>query len=121
LITQASDLLLLVLATLRLTRLVTTDDLGEWLIVGPAYRWARIYDRDGVSAAPETWRQRLVSGLTCPHCVGFWIGSSLLLILTLTGGPGHDQGASTAHTLWEFVTGAFALSYLVGHISARLD
>jgi uncharacterized protein DUF1360 len=128
LITQLADLLLLLLGTLRLTRLVTTDDVGLWLVRSPAYRWARYAPVDwdtfapvGHSSRTDTWRRKLASGLECPHCVGFWIGCSLLLILALTGGPGHDQGASAAHTLWEFVTGAFALSYLVGHISARLD
>jgi hypothetical protein len=114
----AFDLVLALLGTLRLTRLITTDDIGWWTVREPAYRWAR-YDPD--EGVVDTTARKLVSGLECPHCVGFWVGCSLLLTLALTGGPGHDQGASAAHTLWEYVTGVFALSYLVGHISARLD
>jgi hypothetical protein len=45
----ALDLLLLVLASLRLTRLVTTDNLpGQWWIYGPLYK--RAYGRRGEAA-----------------------------------------------------------------------
>lgn len=85
----------LVLASKRLTRLVTTDWLGEWALVRPAKKWA--YDREGaVDVHLETviteegqlvdptkgfWRTKLISGLDCQWCVGFW--TSALVIAPL--------------------------------------
>lgn len=121
----ALDLLLLLGATLRLTRLVTTDDLGWWLIRGPAYRATTrpLNTLPAYLTEPEpdttTLAGKLASGLGCPHCVGFWIGLALLTVWSLTGGIGH--GWEDLHGTWRFVTGALTLSYLVGHIGARLD
>jgi hypothetical protein len=47
--------------------------------------------------------------------VGFWIGLAVLLSLLLVGGPGD------ADVWWRYATGAFALNYVVGHVSGRLD
>jgi hypothetical protein len=91
------DLLLLMGLTLRLTRFVTTDDLGKW--------W--LQDHRGQS--------RYWSGLDCPFCVGFWIGVAALVSLAAVGGPGH------AEQWWRYAAGAFTLNYLVGHLSARVD
>lgn len=107
------DLTILTLATLRLTRLVTVDDLGFWLLREPLYRRAGFDPLNGIE--PKSLKHKAVSGLTCPFCVGFWTGLSLQASLLLTGGPGHASPA------WEAVAGAFALSYVTGHIAARLD
>lgn len=101
------DLVLLALATARATRLVTTDSLGQWWIHQPANNWV---DRD-----PKPWKYKLTEGLSCPFCVGFWIGTAALATLALAGGPGH------AHELWRYAAAAFALNYLTGHASSRLD
>ena len=106
------DLLLLVLATLRVTRLVTTDNLpGQWWIYGPAYK--RAYGHARTSGIP--WWGKYIEGLTCPFCVGFWIGLVGVLSLLLVGGPGD------AADWWRWLAGAFALNYVVGHVSSRLD
>ena len=107
------DILILVLADLRLTRLVTTDDLGYWLLREPLERWADFYPDEGEE--PSGLKSKIVSGLACPFCVGFWVGLSLLATLFLAGGPGHCS------LVWEYAAGAFALNYLAGHIAARLD
>jgi hypothetical protein len=109
----ALDLLLLILASLRLTRLITKDSIpGQWWIYGPLYkRYAMKSARD--HKAPR-WG-RYLEGLECPFCVGFWIGCAVLLSLLLVGGPGH------AAEWWRWATGAFALNYVVGHVSKRLD
>jgi hypothetical protein len=108
------------LATARLTRFITTDWLGEWLIVGPAKRWAARVD--GPEPTPEQYmvlpgvrRWKLVKGLSCPFCVGFWIGL-LIIIGSLTLGrlPIIEWG-------WWVGLGALALNYLVGHLSSKID
>jgi hypothetical protein len=107
------DLVILVFASCRLTRLITHDDLGLWLLREPLYRWARFDPANG--AEPGGLKSKLVSGLTCPFCVGFWAGLPLLASLVLAGGPGR------ATPLWEVAAGAFALNYLCGHVSRLLD
>ena len=106
------DVVLLLGLTLRLTRLVTADHLGDWLIrdefFAPMTRWANIRDPEGY---PATWRQKLWMGLNCPFCVGFWIGTATLASFYLWHGD----------TAWRLVAGAFTLNYVVGHMSARLD
>lgn len=106
----ALDLALLVLSSLRFTRLITTDSIpGQWWLYGPAYKKAF-----GHPGPPPRWG-KYVEGLTCPFCVGFWICCIVLASLYLVGGPGN------AADWWRWVTGAFALNYVVGHVSSRLD
>lgn len=102
------DLLLVLGLTLRLTRLVVADDIGLWFVRGPAVRWAIYHE-----PRADGWRAKLQSGLSCPFCVGFWIGCLALLSLLLVGGPGD------ANVVWRYVAGAFALNWIVGHIAAR--
>lgn len=119
------------LATARLTRFITSDFLGEWLIVGPAKRWAWRHDMP-VSAGNESlraalgadptptpaphwgWRSKLVKGLDCPYCVGFWLGAIVLAVLPLRRVP-------VLGALVRFGLSAFALNYVVGHVSSRID
>jgi len=63
---------------------------------------------------PIGWRSKLVSGLSCPWCVGFWIACLMLGVLALVGGPGD------AHEVWRYVAGWFTLNYVVAHIGPRL-
>lgn len=145
-----TDLALTIGATLRLTRLATTDAITDWLI-GPARR--RLDASDSVARAvhyhalsqtrhenkdtmtpdaeeyilaeiqhmadndddPITWRARLVSGLDCPYCIGFWIGAATL---AAHGIAKRRRGSLRA---WRAVAGALSLNYLTGHVSARLD
>ena len=99
------------LAAARLSRFVTSDKLGDWLIVQPAQEWAEVTDPE---AYPENWKQKLVSGLECPFCVGFWIGAGVLAAESLTKNTALEQP-------YKFITNALALNYVVGHISSRLD
>ena len=98
------DITLILLATMRITRLVVFDDLGGWALREPAARWA--------GDLPA--RARLVSGLECPWCVGFWIGAAALAALWTAGGPGH------AAEWWRYLAGAFALNWVAAHIGPRL-
>lgn len=142
--------ILVLLATLRLTRLVTTDDVGEWLLRSPLLRWAKSHERRlrhereqalvkmlaerGSDPTPDaraeleelseqlqdedqwiSWQGKLVSGLYCPHCIGFWLGAAVV-VLTVVLMPLGILG-----TVWLVVLSILALSYAVGHLSARLD
>lgn len=132
-----SRLALVALASARATRFVTTDLLGEWTVVGPLKRWAarrevpsaelrekledeieRTTEREAPMFNPPPawgWRSKLVKGLDCPFCVGFWVGGAVLLGEVLTGRTRLLRG------VWTFVLGAFALNYAVGHASKRID
>lgn len=107
---QYLDVLLALGLTLRLTRLVATDDIGLWFVRGPAAMWAMNWEPKA-----DGWRAKLQSGLDCPFCVGFWIGCLVLLSLWLVGGPGH------AWEPWRWVAGAFTMNYISAHINSRLD
>ena len=101
------DTFLLFFATLRLTRLVVTDSIGQWWLYGPLYKRAH-------EGGTSKWA-KYVEGLVCPFCVGFWIGALLLGSLALAGGFG------AAVEWWRWVTGAFALNWIAGHVASRLD
>lgn len=125
---------LVVLATLRLTRLITTDWLGEWLIVAPAKHWAVELDSSPQLLAidydmsakdvwnlidwtePVGWRARLVKGLDCPFCVGFWIGLVVLNVTALV-----IIAPMWVVVTWGLLLGSLALNYLTGHVSSKID
>lgn len=123
-----SKFALILLATLRLTRFVTSDHLGHWWLVQPARRWAlesSRYGHFGDHEADDLWEEaanlpdppapvKLVKGLDCPFCVGFWLGALILLGDTIVG-------KSPLRPLWALGLATFSLNYVVGHISARID
>lgn len=134
-------IVLIALAAMRATRFFTSDKLGEWWIVGPAKLWATRreavapptvpYSAAQIVAAAEAariqgdavptprpgwgWRSKLVSGLDCPFCVGFWVGALILLGDVLT------RRVRPLRALYTFALGSLALNYAVGHASSRLD
>lgn len=55
---KPTDLALAALATARLTRVLTTDWIGEWTIVRPIKRWADKFERPRVEAE-ALYRQRV--------------------------------------------------------------
>ena len=134
----------LALAAARLTRLVTTDDLGEWLIHEPAFDWAhrheasrrqalgavvarlrgqtggmskdaeRLYEKykaDLQEDDPITWQAKLVSGLECPYCVGFWLGAGLLAADRIL------PNAGAVRSVFDLGVDALALNY----VTARME
>lgn len=64
------------LATFRLTRMVTTDDLPVFARPREALlrRWTR--------GKASSWK---ADGLTCPWCVGFWVSAIVVAVLEATG------------------------------------
>jgi hypothetical protein len=106
LIEQVCDSALGALATMRLTRAVTTDEIGEKYVVAPARKWA--------NGDPK--RTFWTDALECPYCVGTWIGYGVLA----SGLIARQTGPRT-HKAWRFVAAGLALNYIVGHVSSRLD
>lgn len=136
--------------TLRLTRLVTTDDLGQWLLRDPLSRWAvrkenarrramrEVIDRMNAEEGEieegavlllqrwqaqlddleswVTWQGRIVSGLWCPFCVGFWIGLIVLAVTVLVA-----PLAVWITVVWTLILAALTLNYAAGHLSAKID
>lgn len=120
----ALDTVLAAGAALRVTRFATTDVLGGWVLADPAKRWAHAKDPRlpdgspspfGYAAPPSAWRHRLVSALDCPYCVG--TQATLLISSLLTALPPHSRPGRLARA----ACAALAASYLVGHVSYRLD
>lgn len=135
---------LVILATLRLTRLITTDWLGEWVIVAPIKRWAVravMQKAATVGAAPhelewlETkatrddvilwgcaeqtniWQARLAKGLDCPFCVGYWLGSGVVVLTAAVILWTHE----VVIFWWGVLLFTLALNYVVGHVSKKID
>ena len=91
-----------VTAAARVTRFVVTDDLGQWWIQEPAREFAARFD--------PRW-DKYVDGLGCVYCVGFW-ASALVM----------GSGAALRwNRVWQFGAGVWAMSYVVGHVTSRLD
>lgn len=113
-----SDLALTLGATMRLTRLVVTDDLGQWWLKDPLDRWIEERRRLHQRAHPRTlantrapfapWWLKYRDGLDCPFCVGFWIGAAVLLLQSRGGKP------------WRFVAAALTLNEAAAHLGVRL-
>ena len=106
--------LVLIAASARLTRLITTDDLGQWWIKDPidaaAQRW---FERESVRLGHEPeqpWWWKYRSGLDCPYCVGFWLALGLLALDRHLSGRG----------LWSTLVGALALNYVAAHVESLL-
>lgn len=135
---RAAALGVAALATARLTRFFTSDKLGEWLIVGRVKRWAarrevpadlaadleRRFEEEvsqgrAVASPPARWgwRSKLVSGLDCAACIGFWLGALVLLGEVIV----KTRAFRWVRPIWRFALGAFALNYVVFHVSSRID
>lgn len=124
---EAADLALVTGTTLRLTRLVVTDDLGEWWVRVPVQRWLvadphrepMTYgggEGTVVTTYPrqEKWG-KYAEGLECPFCVGYWIGTGVLLSYYLARSSPRTLAA------WRFLAGSLTLNYATAHLSSRAD
>lgn len=107
------DAVLATLGSARLTRVITTDDIGWWYIRVPAYRWAQ-YDPES-ERGPESNRQRLVSGLECKWCIGYWVGAAVLAGLAISP-PGSTRGR-----VLRWVLATLAVNYLAAQGDTIVD
>ena len=70
------------------------------------------------SEDPVSITARAVSGLHCPHCIGFWLGGVALVGAAVAASPATPRPIRAALTL---LGSTFALSYVTGNVSARID
>lgn len=125
---RPSDLILLLGATARMTRFLTTDTLGEWLIARPARAWANRAEKYAAHLGPvdpilleedvDTEagpRSKAVSGLDCPYCCGAWVSFAALASYLLARRHRATLG------LWRLAAGGLTLNYCTAHLSARID
>lgn len=93
-------------ATLRLVRLFIADDLGKRLVRYPLEELL-------VTRLPARWNW-LADGLSCPFCVGFWIGVGVILA------SGWAAADPLWHLVWEVAMLSLTLNYVATHVGARL-
>lgn len=110
--TSPTDAALIVGATLRLTRLVVDDDLGEWCIKTPAHNTISSHYRKRGEDTPQ-WAHDALSGLDCGWCIGFWVGAGVYTTTTLT------TPTSRTGLLWRHIMGALALNYATATFEAK--
>jgi hypothetical protein len=129
---RARDLLLASVATARITRFVTVDKLGEWLIARRVRDWGGVHEREWLEAhldpegvrevmedpegwEPQSWQRRLSMVVDCGHCVSMWAGLGALAAVAVS------RQAGLAGRLVRWVLTGLGVSYVVGHVWARLD
>lgn len=98
---------ILVVATLRLVRLLIADDLGRRMLIPLETR---------LRARLSEGKQWVADGFTCPFCIGMWIGLASVLLWY-----GADAAGGWVLVAWRIVFGALALNYVVAHLAVRLD
>lgn len=96
-----SDKALILGATMRLTRLVVADDLGQWWVKDPIDR----LHHEGKLHVDHKY----LGGLECPFCVGYWIGAGVLVSYHLA-----------PRRAWRFVAASLTLNEVAAHLGARL-
>lgn len=119
-LTRALDALLVVGLGARLTRFLVTEDLALWTIRKPARDWAMRRNHTayitmgGLQVQEMEWRDKLVSGLDCPFCVGTWVhlGSQSIDALVPRTGP--------LRTAWRVLALSQTAAYVLGHVGSRL-
>lgn len=105
-----SDTILVVGATLRLIRLVVSDDLVQWWVKDPLEDRAKA-QMDRTNEIPKWYRY--LSGLNCPFCVGTWIGFGVLGVSAMTRDTGLERP-------WRFVMSGLTLNEISAHLGLRL-
>lgn len=122
-----SDTLLVIGTTMRLTRLVVTDDLGQWWVKDPLDAWMHQHPPSspwedtkrsnpmedmrqvaGGESKRMRWHQYL-GGLECPFCVGFWVGAAVLASYHIL-----PRG------LWRFAARALTLNEAAAHLGIKI-
>lgn len=116
--TTAGRTLVTTLAAARLTRFVTRDTLGGWLIREPIARAMQNYaqaaltkhQREGRPGHPtQPWWWKYETGLHCKWCVGFWLAAGTIAAEKATRG-------TCARPLVATLGGALALNYVTAHL-----
>lgn len=117
--TTAGRALVTTLAAARLTRFVTRDTLGGWLIREPIARAMQNYaqaaltkhQREGRPGHPtQPWWWKYEVGLHCKWCVGFWLAAGTLITEKAT------RNRPCARPLVATLGGVLALNYVTAHL-----
>ena len=98
---RPDDAALVLGASMRLSRLVVSDDLGTWWVKEPLAKRVHTHEK-------------YLSGLSCPFCWGFWSGVGVLGSYALTRKHPKARGA------WRFVAAALTLNEVAAHLAIRL-
>lgn len=123
LVNTAGRTLITTLAAARLTRFVTKDTLGGWLIREPIARAMQNYaqaaltkhQREGRPGhPPQPWWWKYETGLHCKWCVGFWLCVGTLAAEKATRG-------TCARPLVATLGGALALNYVTAHLETMSE
>lgn len=129
---KLSDTIRVTLATARVTRLIAVDDVpGQWWIKDPLdHAMHRYRDRRAVPARQvnmvgavypaslfdEPWWWKYREGLDCPYCVAV---HAAVWVTVLEEATRHAPRPVRA--VWKLVSGALAVSWVVGHAEAYLS
>lgn len=117
--TTAGRTLVTTLAAARLTRFITRDTLGGWLIREPIARAMQNYaqaaltkhQREGKPGHPkQPWWWKYEVGLHCKWCVGFWLCLGTIATEKAT------RNRPCARPLVATLGGALALNYVTAHL-----
>ena len=110
------EALLLLGGTMRLSRLVVTDDVGFWFIRQPAHHWVsnHVDFKVGSDDIDTNWRVKLYSGLDCPFCVGQWLAFGNVALYAITRNHPRLRAG------WLFVMAGLTLNEVAGHLGSRL-
>lgn len=115
--------ILIIGTTVRITRLVTRDELGRRLLLDPVEKWATGHEGSGLEYedgrdaldSKAGWRSFLASGLECSYCVGFWIGAGVLASQRVAA------RSRVGERIWNATAAALTLNAVVGPLVNRMD
>lgn len=105
-------------ATMRLTRLVVVDDIGQWWVKDPIDKAMDRYAANAHSTpgagVEEPWWWKYRSGLDCQWCVGFWIGAGVYAATQITDGTRLERPWKSAMTVLALNVATNALADKIG-------
>src|SRR5262245_40631441 len=106
------DAALIIGAATRLTRLTTTDDIGQWWVKYPIYQ--HIHNTTPPDTPQRARALAYYEGLNCPHCVSFRAALAVTLSYAAT------TRSPRARAAWRILTATLTTSTIAGHVSARI-
>lgn len=113
-------IILVALATARLTRLITRDTLPEHLVIRRVRARARYHEAEvggqAVRGRPANLAAYVEEWADCPFCSGLWVAGAVVFLEGLTA-----RAPRGLRAVWSGILATLALNYVVGHVSHRID